>query len=89
MFYNCTNLTTFIGDLSSLTGGQSMFGNCNLDAESLECIAETLPTVTGSPSIDLGTLGGANPAHLKAAHTIQTKGWVVYSNGTQFGFGAD
>ena len=29
MFYNCSNLTTFTSDLSSLTNGQQMFYNCS------------------------------------------------------------
>jgi hypothetical protein len=42
MFYN-TPLTSFNGDLSSLTNGRNMFNSTNLDMESLETICDTLP----------------------------------------------
>ena len=78
MFENCTNLTSFCGDLSSLTVGARMFYNCILDAESLECIAETIPTVT-SGSIDIGASTNATD---EVIATIKGKGWTVNSNGT-------
>ena len=74
MFCGCSKLTTFISDLSSLTDGHGMFYNCNLDAESLECIAETLPTVT-SGEISIGY--GCSAADAEACKTaIEAKGWT-------------
>ena len=74
MFKDCTALTSFCGDLSSLTDGYAMFDYCKLDAESLECIAESLPQVTGSPSIDISYNCAA--ADAQAAYTaITAKGW--------------
>ena len=54
MFKNCAQLTTFVGDLSSLETADEMFYGCTLDAESLEILADTLPTVT-SGIIDIGS----------------------------------
>ena len=78
MFYNCAKLTSFTSDLSSLTNGSSMFYNCKLDAESLECIAETLPKVT-SGTIDIGASTNATD---EVIATIKGKGWAVESNGS-------
>jgi hypothetical protein len=49
MFYASTALTTFKSDLSSLEFGYHMFGgsdwaNCNLSAESVKHILESIPT---------------------------------------------
>ena len=74
MFYNCAKLTSFTSDLSSLTNGRNMFTGCKLDADSLECIAETLPTVTGSHEIDISY--NCSDADAQAAYdTITGKGW--------------
>lgn len=76
MFAGCTVLTSFTSELPSLTNGSSMFYKCKLDAESLECIADTLPTVTGSPRIEIGYGSLATPADAQAAQAaIQAKGW--------------
>ena len=42
MFNGCTNLTSFIGALSSLISGYDMFKNCKLDTTSLMTIADTI-----------------------------------------------
>ena len=76
MFAN-TSLTTFIGDLSSLTSGVDMFKNCTLDAESLEILAENLPSVSGG-IIDIGASTNATD---EVIATIKGKGWKVLSNG--------
>ena len=68
-----TALTTFIGDLSALTSGVDMFAGCSLTVESVEFIADTLPTVT-SGTITLGT---TTEAHADAIADIQAKGWTV------------
>ena len=70
-----TALTTFVGDLSSLTSGVNMFSGCTLDAESLEILAENLPTVSGG-TIDIGL--STNAAEGVIA-TIKGKGWTVVS----------
>ena len=77
MFNGCSALTSFCGDLSSLTIGNDMFYNCKLDAESLECIAETLPTVTADLTKGSITIGYNCPAaDAQAAYdTITGKGW--------------
>jgi hypothetical protein len=74
MFYACS-LKSFISDLSSLTNGENMFKGCKLNAESLECIADTLPTVTSG---SLGEIGyNCSAAEAQAAQTaIQAKGWT-------------
>ena len=74
MFGNCHKLTSFTSDLSSLTNGNNMFNGCKLDAESLECIADTLPTAT-SASISIGY--NCSAADAQAAYvTITGKGWT-------------
>ena len=78
MFKNCTSLTTFVGDLSSLVSADGMFYGCTLDAESLEILADTLPTVT-SGTIDIGASTNATPDVIA---TIKAKGWTLKSNGT-------
>ena len=78
MFNGCTGLTVFVGDLSSLTSGVDMFNGCTLDAESLEILAENLPTVSGG-TIDIGVSTNATE---EVIATIKGKGWTVKSNGT-------
>lgn len=78
MFKGCTGLTVFVGDLSSLTSGVGMFNDCKLDKESLEILAENLPTVTGG-TIDIGAQTNATA---EVIATIKGKGWTVTSNGT-------
>jgi hypothetical protein len=74
MFLESTKLTSFCGDLSSLTNGSAMFSGCKLDAESLECIADTLPTVT-TGAIDIGY--NCSAADAQAAYdSITGKGWT-------------
>ena len=46
LFYNCVRLNRFDSDLSSLSEGNLMFFNCNLDAYSVERILMTIPTYT-------------------------------------------
>ena len=78
MFKNCSKLTTFIGDLSSLETADEMFYGCTLDAESLEILADTLPTVTGG-TIDIGA---STNATADVIATIKGKKWTLKSNGT-------
>ena len=78
MFNGCTGLTVFVGDLSSLTSAVDMFNGCTLDSESLEILAENLPTVSGG-TIDIGASTNATD---EVIATIKGKGWTVKSNGT-------
>lgn len=78
MFNGCTGLMVFVGDLSSLTSGVDMFNGCILDSESLEILAENLPTVSGG-TIDIGASTNATE---EVIATIKGKGWTVKSNGT-------
>ena len=71
-----TGLTTFIGDLSSLTSGTNMFAGCSLTVESVEYIADTLPTVTGPYPHEI-CLGNTTNAHADAIAEIEHKGWFV------------
>ena len=81
MFYGCRNLTSFISDLSSLTDGRSMFSWCKLDADSLECIADTINDVRSlststevTKKIDIYYNCSADEA--SAAYDVITgKGW--------------
>ena len=76
MFCGCSNLTTFISDLSSLAIAHGMFYGCKLNTESLECIADTLPTVTGGEiSIGYGSLA-SEPDAQAAKAAIEAKGWT-------------
>ncbi|MBO5827268.1 MAG: hypothetical protein J6R59_02255 [Paludibacteraceae bacterium] len=79
MFYNCSKLTTFISDLSSLNSGYCMFLYCKLDTDSLIHIAETINTVTHSPSIHIG-IGSKTPSEeeKELLTEIHNKGWQVY-----------
>lgn len=78
MFNGCTGLTVFVGDLSSLTSATDMFNGCTLDSDSLEILAENLPTVSGG-TIDIGASTNATE---EVIATIKGKGWTVKSNGT-------
>ena len=78
MFNGCTGLTVFVGDLSSLTSAVDMFNGCTLDSDSLEILAENLPTVSGG-TIDIGASTNATE---EVIATIKGKGWTVKSNGT-------
>lgn len=53
MFYNCTNLTSFDSDLSSLTEGSNMFCGC----ESLTSFKSNLKSLVGSGMYDDMFLG--------------------------------
>lgn len=97
MFYGCTSLETFIGDLSSLENGSNMFytggwpdKSPKLNAESVECILESIPTYTsGTHSLDLGihvdaveTFNEITGAQLPATKgseltNVSYKGWTI------------
>ena len=83
MFYDCSNLTSFTSDLSSLTNGVNMFGNCKLDTASVKNIAETINTVTNKPKIHIG-IDNSTPSTEEDNYLTQihNKGWNVYVNGS-------
>ena len=85
MFQYCEALASFSSDLSSLTNGDNMFSGCKLDTESLVHIAESINTVTNSPSIYIG-IGNATPTEEEneLLTEIHEKGWKVFVNGSQF-----
>lgn len=82
MFCHCENLTTCITDLSSLTSGQYMFSECKLDAESLECIADTINdvrslTTSAEVTKNISICYNCSAAAAQAAKTaIEAKGWT-------------
>ena len=82
MFDMCNNLTTFTSDLKSLTDGSYMFGGCKLNTQSIKNIAETINTVSNSPSIMIG-IGNKTPTEEENTYLTQihNKGWQVYVNG--------
>ena len=95
MFMGCFSLTSFSSNLSSLTSAPSMFTNCKLDTASIQNIADTINTVTGSPDImssplviDIG-IGNSSPNEQEEAafNTMVSKGWRVFvgANGTSGG----
>ena len=96
MFYYCSALSEFIGDLSSLENGVQMFdgfntiNGCKLNAESVECILESIPTYTdGSHNLGLGihvdavaTFNEITGAQLPATkgsilNNVSYKGWTI------------
>ena len=83
MFKGCSNLTSFTSDLSSLTYGNSMFKGCKLDTESIIHIANSINTVTESPSLDIG-IANETPTdeEIELFTEIHNKGWRVYVNGS-------
>lgn len=84
MFSSCNNLKSFTSDLSSLMDGNGMFGGCNLDAESVECIADTINEHEGEISITWATEG--LPAEDKRQKLVDElsrivdKGWTLETN---------
>jgi hypothetical protein len=84
MFGDCSNLTSFDANLSSLTYGGEMFENCKLDTPSVQNIADTINT-TSSNKLDIG-IGNSKPNEQEEAafNTIASKGWTVYVNGSQY-----
>lgn len=97
MFYHCYALETFIGDLSSLDNAERMFTTlggthtcAKLNAESVECILETIPTyTTGTHNLGLGihvnaveTFNEITGAQLPATkgsvlENVSYKGWTI------------
>ena len=82
MFNACSNLCIFNSNLSSLTNGEGMFIGCKLNTQSIKNIAETINTVTDSPSIMIG-IGNKTPSEEENTYLTQihNKGWQVYVNG--------
>ena len=94
MFYNCSNLTSFTSDLSSLTNGSGMFSDCKLDTASVQNIADTIKDVNEliqdcsadickDISIRIGNFT-PNEQEETAFNQMVSKGWTVYVNGSEF-----
>jgi hypothetical protein len=79
MFDYCSGLTSFSSDLSSLTNGSWMFGNCKLDTASVQHIADTINTPQTKALIYIG-IGNSTPNSQEEAafNTIASKNWTVY-----------
>lgn len=79
MFEGDENFTSFDGNLSSLTDGEDMFHDCKLDLDSVNRIAESLPTYTSGThkitiSVDKSLV---TQAQQNAANVIIVgKGWT-------------
>lgn len=76
MFFWCSKLTSFSGDLSALTDGQYMFTDCKLDQASVDHILDTINDLKEkgtSGSITLGVASGVN----KRTSDFKAKGWTV------------
>lgn len=99
MFSGCSSLETFIGDLSSLeygtvsltSGSTGMFTGTNLSVESVENIADTLPTIVADTTKNLYgviqitwnslTSDAAKQQELvDALSGIVDKGWALVTN---------
>lgn len=87
MFANCSSLTSFRGNLSSLIDGNDMFYGCYLDVASVQNIADTINTVTHSPSINIDINGNVTSELDSLFFTIHQKGWNVYVNNNLVGEG--
>jgi hypothetical protein len=87
MFKNCSNLTSFNGDLSSLTDGYEMFYGCKLDTVSVQNIADTINTYDEKIHIDIGN-STPNEQEETAFNAILAKGWTVFVNGSGY-WGSD
>lgn len=51
LFNGVSNLKSFTGSLTSLSSGNNMFNECNLDADSVEKILSTIPTYTSDTHV--------------------------------------
>lgn len=82
MFINCSSLSHFRGDLSSLTGASGMFSGCKLDLESVQHIASSInnaTSVSGSHPITIGvdSTKVAQSQQDSANAILVGKGWTV------------
>jgi hypothetical protein len=67
--------------------GTDMFSGCYLDVASVQNIADTINTVTHSPSINIDINGDVTPELDSLFFTIHQKGWNVYVNNNLVGEG--
>ena len=88
MFYYCPNLTSFNGDLSSLTNGDSMFSSCELNAESIQHIADTINDLKSKGQTGKIHIGYADdvPSIIlyESGEKLTNKGWTVYFNAVKW-----
>ena len=83
MFQSCFKLTSFNSDLSSLTDGEYMFHACKLDTASVQNIAVTINTYSGTIHIGIGN-SSPNEQETTAFNNMVSKGWTVYVNGSEY-----
>ena len=80
MFNGCTNLTEWTVDLpSGLSDASWMFDGCKLNKASVQKIADSIPTVSGTHRITIGIDSTQiTQAEQDAFNTtIVNKGWTV------------
>ena len=80
MFYGCTSLTEWTGELpSGLSSATTMFYRCKLNKASVQKIADSIPTVSGTHKITIGIDSTQiTQAEQDAFNTtITDKGWTV------------
>lgn len=88
MCASCTNLTSFLNPLNSLSNGSEMFANCNLNEKSVENILKTIPEYAdGAHTLTLKMRSDAfekfneiTGNYLMTPGTISYKGWNIASN---------
>lgn len=78
MFSGCKGLTSFCGNLGSLTDGTNMFAGCSLDEESVIYIIDSLPTASEPSVIAIG-VGDSVTSGMQTAYSQEAsaKGWTV------------
>ena len=85
MFYNCTALSSFNSDLSSLTDGSYMFFGCSLDTTSVQNIADTINTPSDKGIIHVDYKSWIPDGDVEEAfNTIASRNWTVYANGKTY-----
>ena len=88
MCESCTNLTTFLHPLTSLSNGSNMFSGCNLSEETIKSILITIPEYTnGTHTLTLKMNSDAfkkfneiTGNNATTPGTILYKGWNITSN---------
>lgn len=87
-FFSGTNLSTFRGNLGSLSDGINMFLGCKLDVESVMYIADgikdwgTSPTAAHNITIDVDSTLTSDAEIAGYFTELAQKGWTVASNHT-------
>ena len=88
MCESCTNLTTFLHPLTSLSNGSNMFSGCNLSEKTIKSILTTIPEYTnGTHTLTLKMNSDAFEMFNEITGNVATtpgtilyKGWDIASN---------